>query len=239
MKQLKSKALLLLATLASVIFLAAAPVAAHDGNSGSGSSDGADSASSSSSSDQSDNENESETEDSTQAETETEMHHQAVQHMLSKFHTEAHNDLAKLREGKHQLSVKGRQKACEVRQAAINRKVTRFGTRAQRHLDVFSSIFTKVQNFQTNKKLDAPNYDSLVAAANAKKDAASSAVAALKSLSINIDCSASDPAATLETLKTSVKSTREALQAYRKAIIDVISALSVAKDDSSTSAETN
>lgn len=247
MKRFSSKALLVLASFASLVVLAAAPVAAEHGNGSGGTDDSISSGvttgdntgthdTSGGSNTETDNDNSAT--QATDNETENETHHEKMEGLLGTLRSEAHSNLAQRREGKKLLSETGRQQACEEHQASIDRKVTRFGTQAQQHLDVFSNIFGKVQSFQTNEKLDAPDYANLVATANAKKDTAATAVAALQSLSVNIDCSASDPAATLETLQASVKDTRQTLQDYRQAIVDVINSLRAAKD-TTTNQEAN
>jgi len=137
-----------------------------------------------------------------------------------------------------------RQKACEVRQKSIDTRTGNFATAAQRHLDVFNSIFTKVQTFHDNKKLNVANYTTLVAAATAKQTAAQAAVTTLKALNVQLDCTQPDPAAAVATIKQAVGNARTALQAYRTSLKDLIVALkgaSTAQDggtstDSSSSA---
>lgn len=118
-----------------------------------------------------------------------------------------------------------RQKACVAHQQEINTRVSNYAAAAQRHLDVFNGIFTKVQTFYTNKKLNVTDYSSLVAAATAKQTAAQSAVDTLKSLNVSIDCTQPDPATAVATVKTAVANARTALQDYRTAIKNVIVAL--------------
>ncbi len=131
-----------------------------------------------------------------------------------------------------------RQKVCEVRQKEVNNRISNYSHNAQKHLEVFNGIFTKVQNLQANKKLNAPTYDALVATATVKGTAATDAVNALKTLSVNVDCSSPDPAGALANVKVAVKNARTALHEYRLAIKDVISALSAAKVESSTTTST-
>jgi hypothetical protein len=134
-----------------------------------------------------------------------------------------------------------KQKACEAHAAEINRRAANYATAAQRHLDVFNSIFTKVQAFQTDKQLNVSDYDTLVATATDKQAAAQSAADVLKSLDVSIDCTQADPATTVAELKTAVQNARTALQDYRTSIKDVVVALkgaSTAHTDKSTSTDT-
>jgi len=118
-----------------------------------------------------------------------------------------------------------KQNACKAHQAEINKRSANYATAAQRHLEVFNKIFTRVQDFQKTKQLNDPNYDTLVATATAKQAAAQTAVDALKALDVSIDCTQPDPATSVATLKTAVANARTALQDYRKAIKDVIVSL--------------
>lgn len=128
-----------------------------------------------------------------------------------------------------------RQKACVAHQQEINTRVNDYAAAAQRHLDVFNGIFTKVQTFYTNKKLNVTDYSSLVATATAKQTTAQSAVDTLKSLDVSIDCTQPDPATAVATVKTAVANARTALQDYRTAIKNVI----VALEGASTGANSN
>jgi hypothetical protein len=136
-----------------------------------------------------------------------------------------------------QHTVAQKQKACEAHAAEINKRATNYATAAQRHLDVFNKIFTRVQAFETTKQLNVANYDTLVATATTKQTDAQTAVDNLKALDVSIDCTQTDPASTVATLKTTTANARVALQAYRQAIKDVVVALkgaSTAQTDKST-----
>jgi len=123
-------------------------------------------------------------------------------------------------------SVAVRQKVCANHKTEIDQKLTNLGTRAQKQLNIFNSIFTKVQAFKANHNVDAPNYDALVATANVKQAAATTAVNALKALSgTTIDCTSTDPASTLADAKTAADDAKTALQDYRSSIKDVVKAL--------------
>lgn len=138
-----------------------------------------------------------------------------------------------------------KKKSCEAHQTEINNRVDNYAKAAQRHLVVFNTIFTRVQAFQTDKQLNVPTYDGLVATAKTKQAAAQTAVDALQALNVKIDCTQADPATGVATVKTATANARTALQEYRKAIKDVIVALKGAStsttknSDSSTSGSSN
>lgn len=124
-----------------------------------------------------------------------------------------------------QHTIEQKQKACAARAANIKKRADNYATAAQRHLDVFNGIFTKVKTFHDDKKLNVDGYNALVSTATAKQTTAQAAVDALKSADVTIDCTQSDPATAVATLKTATANARAALQDYRKAIKDVIVAL--------------
>ncbi|HSX31043.1 MAG TPA: hypothetical protein VLE99_03950 [Candidatus Saccharimonadales bacterium] len=146
--------------------------------------------------------------------------------------------LQQKRQDIHEHTEAQKQKACEQRQNSIDKRTTNFGAAAQRHLDVFNNIFTKIKAFHDSKGLNVSNYDALVAAATAKQTAAQSAVDALKALNVQIDCTQSDPATTVATIKSAVSDARTALQAYRKSLVDLVTAIKGASSAHDTSSDT-
>jgi len=236
MQRLRSLALLL-ATLGGIMVLAVAPVAADSGSdSGSGGDSGSgDSSSSQTSSDSSSTDGSNDTQSSDTNQTESTSGDSNAHDLLDQLHGDAKSELAKLRHDEHKDSSETeRQHACKNLQSNIDNHITDFSDSAQRHLNVFTDIFTKVQAFYTSKGLSVSNYDALVAAATAKQTAAQAAVDALKSLAVSIDCSQPDPAQSLQTVKDAVKTARTALQDYRSSIKDLIVAISNALDTQDT-----
>lgn len=147
-------------------------------------------------------------------------------HMRDKMKTEHNQNEAQV--------VANRQKHCEQMQKMLNNQVADFSRNAQNHLDVFNSVYSKVQAFATSKNVTSAQYQSLVTAANTQQANATQAVAALKTVAVNIDCTQQDPASSLATIKSAVDSTRTALQSYQQAIKAVISNLESATKSSST-----
>jgi len=138
---------------------------------------------------------------------------------------EARTLLTEKRKNGKEHSTELRQKACEQRQKSIDKRTSNFAAAAQRHLDVFNKIFTKVQAFHDSKGLNVTGYDTLVATVTTKQTAAQAAVDALKALDVQIDCTQSDPATTVATIKTAVTNAHNALKDYRKALKDLVVAL--------------
>ncbi len=145
--------------------------------------------------------------------------------------------VAEERKGKPAKTAEQRKKSCEARQDALNRKIENYDRHATKHLAVFDKIFERVQSFQAEKKLDAAQYDELLATAKEKQAAATTAVKALDNVTVTVDCAASDPAASVATVKAAVQDTKQALKDYRTAIKDVIRALSASADKSADKAD--
>jgi hypothetical protein len=238
MKQFIKQSALMLAALAMVLGLAVAPVSAEDGATGSGSAGSGSSGPGGTSGGDSDK---TATTDrvisANDSPTESEAGDSGSGAGSGKLHAKSDKLLTDLRQKGKEHSQVARQKACVQRQKSLDRRTTNYAAAAQRHLDTFNKIFTKVQAFHDSKKLTVTNYDTLVAAATAKQTAAQSAVDTLKALDVKIDCTQSDPASTVATVKTAVSNARTALQDYRKSIKDVVKALkgaSTAQDTSDT-----
>jgi hypothetical protein len=157
----------------------------------------------------------------------------------AEIHRKAQELLSQKRQNFKVHTAEQKKKSCEARSANIKKRADNYAAAAQRHLNVFNKIFTRVQAFQTKKQLNVSNYDELVAAATAKQTTAQAAVDALKSADVTIDCTQADPAAAVATLKEATSTARTALHDYRKSIKDLIVALKGAStaqagDDSSS-----
>jgi hypothetical protein len=122
-------------------------------------------------------------------------------------------------------TTENRQKHCQQLQSRVDKQLSTFSSNAQKHLSTFNTIYTKVQSYAASSNNTSTELTSLLAAANTQQANATQAVDALKSLSVSIDCTSTDPASSLSTFKAAVDSTRTALQAYQKAIAAVISNL--------------
>ncbi len=135
-------------------------------------------------------------------------------------------------------SQAARQKACEMRQKGVDTITNNFATSAQTHLNVFTSIFTKLQTFYTSKQLNVTGYSALVATATADQTAAQTAVSALKSLDVQINCSQPDPASAVATIQQAASGARTALHAYLVSLKNLVVALKGASTAQHTTAST-
>jgi hypothetical protein len=155
-----------------------------------------------------------------------------VQERVLELKTKAKSNLAERRAGKEALTAERRQKVCEQRKVSINNKVTAFSKSADNILTRFDAVYTRVKDFKTEKKADVANYDELIAAADAKQAAATEAVAALKETSTEFDCTTTDPAQTLATIKAATVDARTALKEYRTSIKNIVVALAQVQKNS-------
>ncbi len=151
----------------------------------------------------------------------------------------AREKLAERRDGRVQKTAEQRLKVCEARKKSIENKINAYVKHGENKLKNFDAIYERVKNFKTDKKLDVPNYDALLAAADAKQIAAAEAVAALKELTADFDCATSDPAMTIAAIKEATADTRTALKEYRTSIKNIVVALAqVNKTDETNSNDT-
>ena len=215
-----SQLALILATILGMATMAVVPVAAEGGSSGgSGGTSGGDGTSTTS------NDTSTTSNSPTSPETETE-----VQHLRSGALTTLETE----RKNGTEHSQLARENACKAHENEIDTRVSNYAAAAQRHLDVFTSVLTKVQNFYTSKGLNVATYPALLATAQADQTTAQQAVDALKALNVKIDCTQPDPAQSVATVKAAVANARTALQAYRTAIKNIIVALEGASSANDT-----
>lgn len=141
------------------------------------------------------------------------------------LHARAQTFLTDKRKDHQEHSKLQRQRACEARQKGILKRTNAYAKAAERHLGNFDRVFMNVQAFYMKKELTVDNYNTLVTAATDKQSAAQAAVAALKDLDVQVDCTQSDPATTVASIKTAVADAKTALKEYRSAIKDLVVAV--------------
>ncbi|MBI3573092.1 MAG: hypothetical protein HY092_02735 [Candidatus Kerfeldbacteria bacterium] len=124
-------------------------------------------------------------------------------------------------------------RVCQNRQAALNQIMSRRANRAERQLNVFSTIASRVETFYVNKGRTISNYDALVAKVNETKTAAEIQVATLKQ-DATFDCTAENPKGMATTFKDQLRTTAVALQAYKTAIKNLIVGVKSAQGQTSS-----
>jgi hypothetical protein len=128
-----------------------------------------------------------------------------------------------------------KQRICEKRQTVITNVMTRMNNRGQKHLDLITTVSTKVQEFKNSKDLTVENYDTLLASVESSKTAAQTAVDAVKNTQVEFKCDGTDPKGVASSFKEAVRSQNEALKAYRDSVKDLIKAVRHANGTQNTS----
>ncbi len=122
-----------------------------------------------------------------------------------------------------------KQKVCEKRVGVIKSIMAKAAAQGAKHLDVFTKIATRVEEFYTNKKLTVASYDALVAEVNAKKAAAQTAIDAVKN-DTGFDCTDANPIGQIDAFVSKVRAMHKALKDYRTSIKDLIVAVKQAAE---------
>ena len=149
-------------------------------------------------------------------ETRVEIHHSNVQQQTTAGQrTEGNRDPVK------RLN-QAKLKACQRREGAINKILTRSAARGEKQLEVLNKISERTQAFYAKKGKTLSNYNALVFEVNSKKGVAQTAVAAVKSSSASFRCDGTDPKGTAESFKTNLKNQAAALKAYKTAVKNLI-----------------
>jgi hypothetical protein len=188
---------------------------------------------------------------STDTENETEVETEHSQTLREQFKQMAKTEVhAKMQDKAKVHTAEQIQKSCEARKTNLTKRMSNSVAAAERHKAVFDKIYTRVQDFYTTKKLNVTNYDTLKASVDTAQQDAADQIAALKALDVTVDCTQTDSLATnISAFQAAVKSTRDSLKTYRKAIVDLITQIHGAStstdkttdtttDDSSTNSTT-
>ena len=130
---------------------------------------------------------------------------------------------------RQQQQQEKRQEICEKRLGLIETKISGFADRATRLQGVIDKIYLRVQGFYDSGQLTVSNYDELNAAVESAQLNASTEIAALTELSTDdIDCTDPNVSVKVASFKDGLGDARDALKAYRKALVELISSLRAA-----------
>lgn len=122
-------------------------------------------------------------------------------------------------EPRTELNEKQRQ-TCENRAEKINQLIKKRSEEAQKHLEKFKSVATRVEEFVTTKHRTVANYDSLVATINEKEAAAQAAIDA--NSAATFQCATVDAKDPGKLPRAHFDAVRDALKEYRTAIKNLI-----------------
>jgi hypothetical protein len=121
-------------------------------------------------------------------------------------------------------------RVCRNHEANISKLMTNGVQRAQKQIDLFTTITTRVEAFYTEKGKTVDSYDRLVAAVGAAKATAATDLSTLQGTS-TFSCDGSDPKGTASGYRSAAEKLRQDLQAYRTAIKNLIVAVKAAQGD--------
>ncbi len=122
-------------------------------------------------------------------------------------------------------SQEARTAACERLKGALNKKIDKYVANSDKYLGVVNNLFDRVQSFYDGGKLTAPNYDELVATAEATKVEATASLATLSELDFELNCDDPDIAGSIAAFREAASQTRVLLREYSSSVKDIISAL--------------
>ena len=135
------------------------------------------------------------------------------------------------------------QKSCEARKTALTNRMNNAVKAAQRHQQVFDSLYTKIKAFYVSKNLSVTNYSDLTAKADAAQADAAAKITALQNLNFTVDCTQTGSLATnVSAFQAAVGAARDSLKAYRQALVNLITAIqgaSTANTSGSSTTGTN
>lgn len=118
-----------------------------------------------------------------------------------------------------------KKQVCEQRQQRLQQRIPRLATSANVLKNNFDKIYTRVQGFYEKGQLTVSNYDALKAAVDAAQADAAVSVEALNDYKFTLDCDNPDAGQKLDGFRQMAKLAKEDLKEYRRALVDLISAM--------------
>lgn len=134
-----------------------------------------------------------------------------------------------------------KQRICQRRETIINNLMDRMNSRGEKHFELITKISTRVQEYKNSQSLEVSNYDQLLAAVEASKTAAQTALDTVSQTQAEFKCDGTDPKGAASSFKDNMKAQNEALKAYRDAVKDLLVAVkqaqAVASQDDDSAAD--
>jgi hypothetical protein len=131
--------------------------------------------------------------------------------------------------------------ACERRVEKLDKSMDTISTKATRLLGVMDSYYEKIKGFYDKGRLTVPNYAELLASVATAQEKATTEIAILNALNIEIDCTDPEVVLGVSSFKESATASKEALREYRSSLIalitDMRSAIAEASDTNDSSVD--
>lgn len=132
-------------------------------------------------------------------------------------------DKAQLAADKTAQSQVNREKVCTAHKQGLETKFNAIVANSQRVETKIGSIYAKAQAYQTKNNLSVDS--SLTDAVATAKSNADAAITNLQGVKPSLDCNSASVSTDVANFKTAAAQTRDALKAYRQAVINYIQAL--------------
>jgi Tfp pilus assembly protein FimT len=135
--------------------------------------------------------------------------------------------LAEARSEARQKLTDAKRKACESHKSRINTTMGNMDSRRQRAYDHITKVYDAVEQYITDKNITVESYDELITSITNAKTAASEAMIAQQQAP-ELDCAGEQPRADIADFRLKRLSSIDAMQTYRQAVKDLISATKAA-----------
>lgn len=124
-----------------------------------------------------------------------------------------------------------RKKTCEDRKGSIDKIMTQYSATVQNRLLLFNKITERIQTYYTENKLSAAEYEQLMAQVTTMQQTATETMNQVRT-GTSIDCGSGDPVGTAQQFRTNVQTAQKALEQYRQAIHNLLTAVISAAESS-------
>jgi hypothetical protein len=133
--------------------------------------------------------------------------------------------VAEIKKEAEARKIEFQKERCEAREQRLRELLPKLANGGERVKSAIDKSYTRVQTFYETGKLTVTNYQQLVDAIELAKANAESALQTVESYQFVVDCDKEGVGTQLDSYRTAVQEAREALKTYRKAVVDLISAL--------------
>lgn len=165
----------------------------------------------------------------------TERMSQATQERAEQAKEAAKLKVEQAKEAAQERKIALKQDRCEARKEKLSEKLPQLSKGVESVKAALDAKLAKVQSIKESGKLNADNYDDLLAKVITAKGAAEGAISAISTPTATIDCNNNTLGVQLDTFRTTVNEAKAALKDYRTALVNVISALNAAADKAEAS----
>ncbi len=124
-----------------------------------------------------------------------------------------------------------RKQTCEDRKGNIDKTMTQYSATIQNRLMLFNKITERIRTYYEANKLSVAQYEQLMAQVTTAQQTATETMNQVRQ-GASIDCGSGDPIGTAQQFRTQVQTAQQALQQYRLAIHNLLTAVLAAAETS-------